>query len=149
MARILELFDRSCVSCTHSWSSNPQVSEELPVCLLPLCHRTGWALLSLPPNASKPSPARAFRLYFWLLRWCLCDFDPSSDRRNCGDHLSVISTRRGVLLACGAVLDFPPKSPPLTPEFILISAAEATVQAFIRWLLNYQNEILTASPLKY
>lgn len=107
MARFLELFDRSCVSCTHSWSSNPQVSEELPVCLLPFCHWTGWALLSLPPNASKPSPARAFRLYLWLLRWCLCDFDPSGDRRDCGDHLSVISSWCGVLLACSAILGEP------------------------------------------
>lgn len=36
----------------------------------------------------------------------------------------------------------PPTFPPLTPEFILISATEAIVQAFIRRLLNYQKEIL-------
>nr|KAF6458827.1 solute carrier family 16 member 12 [Rousettus aegyptiacus] len=103
---VSKLFDRTCTCRTHS-SLNPQVSEELPVCLLPLCRGTGWALLSLPSDASKSLSARAFLLYLWLLRWCLCDSDASSDRRNSGDDLFVLSTRCGVLSSCSAILGEP------------------------------------------
>lgn len=56
------------LSILHSlFSLNPQVPEELPVCLLPLCRGTRWTLLSLPPDASEFPPAGAFLLYLWLL----------------------------------------------------------------------------------